>query len=80
MMQRIAALRSLALPLRRASSASVAGATRSKTTTGHYALLAIPVVTFGLGTWQVFRKQRKEDLITLMEGKLKQAAMPLGSG
>eukprot|EP00730_Choanoeca_flexa_P020401 TRINITY_DN9967_c0_g2_i7.p1 TRINITY_DN9967_c0_g2~~TRINITY_DN9967_c0_g2_i7.p1 ORF type:complete len:307 (+),score=45.30 TRINITY_DN9967_c0_g2_i7:86-922(+) len=44
---------------------------------GQYALLAVPAVTFGLGTWQIFRKQQKEDLITQLEEKLKREASPL---
>ena len=41
------------------------------------ALLLIPAVTFGLGTWQIFRKRQKEDLIQLLEAKLVKEPVPL---
>ena len=33
-------------------------------------LLVIPAIAFGLGTWQIMRKKKKEELIAVMEGKL----------
>ncbi|EDQ90553.1 uncharacterized protein MONBRDRAFT_18583 [Monosiga brevicollis MX1] len=60
-----------------ATSSSVAAA--SKRGGGLYwALLSVPVVTFGLGTWQIFRKQQKEELIATLEAKLSKepAALP----
>ena len=37
-------------------------------------LLAVPAVTFALGTWQVQRKSEKEALIAQMEAKLSKGA------
>lgn len=40
-------------------------------------LLAIPVTTFGLGCWQVHRKQWKEELIRNLESRVRKEAVPL---
>eukprot|EP00055_Hartaetosiga_balthica_P003436 m.7762 g.7762 ORF g.7762 m.7762 type:complete len:275 (+) comp2909_c0_seq1:166-990(+) len=40
-------------------------------------LLLVPAITFGLGTWQVFRKKKKEELIEFMNAKLTKPAVPL---
>ena len=40
-------------------------------------LVGMPVIAFGLGTWQVFRRERKLDLICEAQGKLN--AVPLSS-
>lgn len=42
-----------------------------------YALLAIPLTTFGLGCWQVKRKFWKEDLIKNLEEKTKMTPVPI---
>eukprot|EP00049_Salpingoeca_infusionum_P025589 m.20436 g.20436 ORF g.20436 m.20436 type:complete len:244 (-) comp8164_c0_seq1:93-824(-) len=41
------------------------------------ALLVLPAIAAGLGTWQVFRKQQKEELIAKMEAKLGEDPVPL---
>ena len=65
------------LPLTLLRKASSSAPTAKSPLFSSYGLLAIPIVTFGLGTWQVFRKMRKEDLITHMEAKLNKEAVPL---
>lgn len=42
-----------------------------------YMLLALPATAFGLGCWQVYRKQWKEDLIRTLETKMHMEAVPL---
>ena len=42
-----------------------------------YLLLAVPAVTFALGTWQVKRKGEKDAHIAHMEQKLSRGAQPL---
>lgn len=42
-----------------------------------YFLMLVPITTFGLGTWQVYRKQWKEGLIKKMESKVHMPAVPL---
>lgn len=44
---------------------------------GGYLLLAIPITTFGLGVWQVQRKQWKEGLIKSLEENMYRKAVPL---
>ncbi len=62
--------------VRRLSGAAAAASARPWTA-GSLGLLCIPVLTFGLGTWQVFRKQQKEQLIARMQAKLSQPPKPL---
>eukprot|EP00056_Hartaetosiga_gracilis_P000044 m.35503 g.35503 ORF g.35503 m.35503 type:complete len:271 (-) comp10027_c0_seq2:119-931(-) len=40
-------------------------------------LLVVPVVTFGLGTWQIARKKQKEELIEFFNAKLQKEAVLL---
>ncbi|XP_062550700.1 SURF1-like protein [Armigeres subalbatus] len=40
-------------------------------------LLAIPATTFGLGCWQVYRKQWKEDLIRNLETRMRMEPIPI---
>lgn len=40
-------------------------------------LLAIPATTFGLGCWQVYRKQWKEDLIRTLETRMRMSPLPI---
>nr|XP_029734449.1 SURF1-like protein [Aedes albopictus]XP_029734452.1 SURF1-like protein [Aedes albopictus] len=40
-------------------------------------LLAIPATTFGLGCWQVYRKQWKEDLIRTLESRMRMEPVPI---
>ena len=40
-------------------------------------LLVFPAIAFGLGSWQVYRKQWKEELIAAIEGQLKADPVPL---
>ncbi|EAT36694.1 AAEL011244-PA [Aedes aegypti] len=40
-------------------------------------LLAIPATTFGLGCWQVYRKQWKEDLIRNLESRMRMEPVPI---
>lgn len=42
-------------------------------------LLAVPITTFGLGTWQIFRLQWKLGLIKDLEKRTSAAAVPLAS-
>lgn len=65
--------------MRRAAQAvqsATQGASTARTLTS-YALLAVPAVTFTLGTWQVARKFQKEELIEKMQAKLAMEARPL---
>lgn len=42
-------------------------------------LLLVPITTFGLGTWQIFRLQWKVGLIKDLEMRTSAAAVPLAS-
>lgn len=42
-----------------------------------WVLLAIPATTFGLGCWQVHRKQWKEELIRNLESRMRLEAQPI---
>jgi len=42
-----------------------------------YSLLVIPVITFGLGTWQVYRRQWKISIIDNLETRTSAAPIPL---
>lgn len=57
------------ISVRRASSVSFKSL--NKTEPGKYVLLTIPVVTFGLGTWQVYRRNWKLNLIEELQTKTK---------
>lgn len=50
---------------------------REKVGIGGYLLVSIPLTTFGLGVWQVQRKQWKEDLIKSLEKNLSRPAVPI---
>ncbi|XP_055609079.1 SURF1-like protein [Uranotaenia lowii] len=52
------------------------GTAKSVTPFG-WMLLSVPAVTFGLGCWQVHRKQWKEDLIRNLESKMRLESVPL---
>lgn len=69
----------LARPLLRFASSSVskgASGEEARSATS-YLLLAVPAVTFALGTWQVKRKGEKETMIAHMEQKLSRGAQQL---
>lgn len=50
---------------------------RNKATSYNMWLLVIPVTTFGLGTWQVFRLQWKVNLIKKLEERTKEDTIAL---
>lgn len=49
---------------------------REKTTTYGWLMLSVPLATFGLGCWQVQRKQWKEQLVHDLEVQTNKAAVP----
>ena len=42
-----------------------------------WAMLSIPVTAFGLGCWQVYRRDWKEGLVVAMEKRLSEEPIPL---
>ena len=50
---------------------------RNKAASYNMWLLVIPVTTFGLGTWQVFRLQWKVNLIKKLEERTKEGTIAL---
>lgn len=44
---------------------------------GKWILLGIPVITFGLGTWQIQRRKWKENLIKILNERTKRTPQPL---
>lgn len=76
--RRVAHSSSRGLARRAMSGGAAAGtATSGPSTAASAVMLSIPVLTFGLGTWQIARKKQKEELIAHMNAKLVQAAKPL---
>ncbi|EGD77366.1 hypothetical protein PTSG_08459 [Salpingoeca rosetta] len=75
--------RRLQVPVRRLASTAVPKGMRRGAADGGGSsgvsplLMAMPAIAFGLGTWQIFRKKQKEELIAVMEGKLSKEAVPL---
>ncbi|KFB51465.1 AGAP006533-PA-like protein [Anopheles sinensis] len=53
------------------------GVTRSDGDSSFPSVQLIPATTFGLGCWQVYRKQWKEDLIREMERKIHMEPVPI---
>lgn len=51
--------------------------TTEKVGIGGYLLLALPITAFGLGCWQVQRKQWKENLIKTLEERTKLPPVPI---
>lgn len=51
--------------------------TTEKVGLGGYLLLGLPVTAFGLGCWQVQRKQWKENLIKTLEERTKLPPVPI---
>eukprot|EP00123_Amoebidium_parasiticum_P000258 comp10622_c0_seq1/m.5317 comp10622_c0_seq1/g.5317 ORF comp10622_c0_seq1/g.5317 comp10622_c0_seq1/m.5317 type:complete len:238 (-) comp10622_c0_seq1:251-964(-) len=49
---------------------SVPNLTRRRPRTGAWAFAAIPLITFGLGTWQVQRLQRKKAFLQLLDERI----------
>jgi surfeit locus 1 family protein len=69
-----------------ASSSSVGGSyarsggqTKQRSAAFKYVLLTLPVITFGLGTWQVARLQEKEAKIAMLEQRTKAPVIELPS-
>ncbi|RUP46121.1 hypothetical protein BC936DRAFT_147340 [Jimgerdemannia flammicorona] len=50
---------------------------RSAFSFGKLILMTVPLITFGLGTWQVQRLRWKTDLIAQLEERMSKAAIPL---
>jgi surfeit locus 1 family protein len=55
------------------------GGTAFKRPIARIFLAALPVVTFGLGTWQVFRRERKLKMIELIEQRTRAPVVDLPS-
>lgn len=51
--------------------------TTEKVGIGGYLLLGLPITAFGLGCWQVQRKQWKENLIKTLEERTKLEPVPI---
>lgn len=82
----LAAFRTTRLPVRRLAQQKRArvpppvrshGDGNQRVTPFGWMLLTIPATTFGLGCWQVYRKQWKEDLIRTLQTRTHMEAVPL---